>query len=195
MTGNGVRHFLDLTDIPKPVLAGMIDSSRVMKAERERGGAQSAARWQDAGDDLREAVDAHAGVVRRRHAPARRRGDHADLAGNAARPRRDPRRHRARALALRRRHRDAHPRRRGVGRACAARHRAGDQRPHPPLASLPGARRRHDLRGKARPDPRQDRGLDRRRQQCVDVVDARRRTLRLQFAGGDAGRSSAPRNG
>src|SRR5579862_8383050 len=37
MTGNGVRHFLDLTDIPKPVLAGMIDNSRVMKAERERG--------------------------------------------------------------------------------------------------------------------------------------------------------------
>jgi ornithine carbamoyltransferase len=37
MGGNGVRHFLDLTDIPKPVLAGMIDSSRVMKAERERG--------------------------------------------------------------------------------------------------------------------------------------------------------------
>jgi ornithine carbamoyltransferase len=37
MSGNGVRHFLDLTDIPKPVLAGMIDNSRVMKAERERG--------------------------------------------------------------------------------------------------------------------------------------------------------------
>ena len=37
MTGNGVRHFLDLIDIPKPVLAGMIDNSRAMKAERERG--------------------------------------------------------------------------------------------------------------------------------------------------------------
>jgi ornithine carbamoyltransferase len=37
MTGNGVRHFLDLTDIPKPVLAGMIDNSRAMKAERKRG--------------------------------------------------------------------------------------------------------------------------------------------------------------
>jgi ornithine carbamoyltransferase len=37
MTGNGVRHFLDLIDIPKPTLAGMIDDSRVMKAERARG--------------------------------------------------------------------------------------------------------------------------------------------------------------
>jgi ornithine carbamoyltransferase len=37
MTGNGVRHFLDLIDIPKPVLAGMIDNSRAMKAERKRG--------------------------------------------------------------------------------------------------------------------------------------------------------------
>ncbi len=34
MTGNGVRHFLDLIDIPKPALAGMIDDSR-----RHEGGA------------------------------------------------------------------------------------------------------------------------------------------------------------
>jgi ornithine carbamoyltransferase len=34
---NNVRHFLDLTDIPKPVLAGMIDHSRAMKAARKRG--------------------------------------------------------------------------------------------------------------------------------------------------------------
>jgi ornithine carbamoyltransferase len=37
MTANGVRHFLDLTDIPKPVLAGLIDSSRTMKAARAKG--------------------------------------------------------------------------------------------------------------------------------------------------------------
>ncbi len=37
MTGNGVRHFLDLIDIPKPVLAGLIDNSRAMKAERAKG--------------------------------------------------------------------------------------------------------------------------------------------------------------
>jgi ornithine carbamoyltransferase len=37
MTGNGVRHFLDLIDIPKPVLAGLIDNSRAIKAARARG--------------------------------------------------------------------------------------------------------------------------------------------------------------
>ncbi len=37
MIGNGVRHFLDLKDIPKQVLAGLINSSRAMKAERARG--------------------------------------------------------------------------------------------------------------------------------------------------------------
>jgi len=37
MSTNGVRHFLDLTDIPKPVLAGMIDRSRAMKAARAQG--------------------------------------------------------------------------------------------------------------------------------------------------------------
>ena len=37
MTANGVRHFLDLTDIPKPVLAGLIDRSRAMKAARAKG--------------------------------------------------------------------------------------------------------------------------------------------------------------
>ena len=37
MTGNGVRHFLDLIDVAKPVLAGLIDNSRAMKAERARG--------------------------------------------------------------------------------------------------------------------------------------------------------------
>jgi ornithine carbamoyltransferase len=37
MAKNGVRHFLDLIDIPKPVLAGLIDRSRAMKAERARG--------------------------------------------------------------------------------------------------------------------------------------------------------------
>ncbi|HZD89719.1 MAG TPA: ornithine carbamoyltransferase [Pseudolabrys sp.] len=37
MTGNGVRHFLDLTDIPKQTLGHLIDFSRAMKAARARG--------------------------------------------------------------------------------------------------------------------------------------------------------------
>lgn len=37
MSANGPRHFLDLKDIPTPVLAGMIDHARKMKAARARG--------------------------------------------------------------------------------------------------------------------------------------------------------------
>src|SRR5262249_31136128 len=37
MTANDVRHFLDLIDIPKPVLAGLIEKGRAMKAARQRG--------------------------------------------------------------------------------------------------------------------------------------------------------------
>ncbi|HVV61893.1 MAG TPA: ornithine carbamoyltransferase [Pseudolabrys sp.] len=37
MSANGVRHFLDLTDIPKNVLSGIIENSREMKARRKRG--------------------------------------------------------------------------------------------------------------------------------------------------------------
>ena len=77
-----------------------------------------------------------------------------------------------------------------VAETRAPRHRAGDQRAHPALASLPGAGRRHDLRGKARADPRPHGGLDRRRQQRAGVLDARRRALRLPAAGGDAARAA-----
>ena len=41
MAGNGLRHFLDLTDIPKATLNGMIAASRAMKAERARGASAS----------------------------------------------------------------------------------------------------------------------------------------------------------
>ncbi len=39
MSANGVRHFLDLIDIPRDVLQGMITASRAMKARRKGGGA------------------------------------------------------------------------------------------------------------------------------------------------------------
>ena len=111
---------------------------------RER---RQAARRQDAGDDLRQALDAHARLVRCRDAPARRRRHDAHRPGDAARPRRDHRRHRARAVALCRCDHDPHPRPRSAGRACAARDRPGDQRPDAALASLPGDGRCDDLRG------------------------------------------------
>jgi len=37
MSANGLRHFLDLIDVPKTALNGMIDRGREMKAERARG--------------------------------------------------------------------------------------------------------------------------------------------------------------
>ena len=171
----------------------MIEASRAMKERLKREGAldRQAARRQDAGDDLRPALDPHARLVRRRHAPARRRVDHADRPGDAARPRRDHRRHRARALALRRRDHDPHPRARDAAGARRACDRAGDQRAHPALASLPGAGRRDDLRGASRLDPRQDRRLDRRRQQRAGVVGAGRRPLRVPAAGRDAAGAQA----
>src|SRR5262249_12021475 len=38
MSANGVRHFLDLTDISPEDLRGMIDASRAMKKRRDRRG-------------------------------------------------------------------------------------------------------------------------------------------------------------
>ena len=172
----------------------MIDASRAMKARRESAGERAreqGARRQDAGDDLRQALDPHAGVVRRRHAPARRRGHPADRAGDAARARRDHRRHRARALALCRHHHDPHARPRDGDRARALRHRACDQRADPALASLPGAGRRPHLRGASRADPGQDRRLDRRCQQRARLLDARGRALRVPARGGDPARARA----
>ena len=37
MSTNGIRHFLDLIDIPRQELRGMIEASRAMKARRARG--------------------------------------------------------------------------------------------------------------------------------------------------------------
>ena len=39
MSASGIRHFLDLIDIPTEELRGMIEASRAMKARRERGAA------------------------------------------------------------------------------------------------------------------------------------------------------------
>jgi len=43
MSANGHRHFLDLIDIPPQELRGMIETSRAMKARRERGSGRSRA--------------------------------------------------------------------------------------------------------------------------------------------------------
>jgi len=43
MSANGVRHFLDLTDISKSALRGMIEASRAMKARRKNAGPRKGA--------------------------------------------------------------------------------------------------------------------------------------------------------
>ena len=106
------RHFLDLLELSPH---GTARHSRRRRgdeggARQGREAPRAPARRQDAGDDLRPALDAHARLVRCRHARTRRRDDHADRRGDAARPRRDDRRHGARAVALRRRDHDPHPR-------------------------------------------------------------------------------------
>ena len=148
------------------------------RAPHARGA--EAARRQDPCDDLRQAIDAHPRLLRRRHARARWRAHHADRQGDAAEPRGDRRRYRARAVALRRRHHDPHPRPRtgqGSRRQCVdSRH----QRTDPPVASLPGDGRRDDVRGEEGPDRRPHGRLDGRRQQCAGLVGPRGVALRFQ---------------
>ena len=68
------RHFLDLNELPTEEAAQHPRRQRRHEGEAEgaREPSNEAARRQDAGDDLRKAVDPHPRVVRRRHAPARR---------------------------------------------------------------------------------------------------------------------------
>ena len=61
---------------------------------------------------------------------------------------------------------------RQASRARRARHRAGDQRAHQSVPSLPGHGRRHDLRGEEGVDRRRDRRLARRRQQRRHLLGA-----------------------
>ena len=151
------------------------------KGARQRRPRQAVGR-QDARHDLREALDPHPRVVRGRHARARRPDDHAGPRRHPARPRRDHRRHRARAQPLRRHHHDAHDGRGETPRDGQVRDRAGDQRPHRQDASLPADGRRDDLRGASRRHPGQGDRLVGRRQQHGDELDPCRRAVRLRAA-------------
>ena len=68
------RHFLDISELPLAELRHIMDASRAMKATLK---AHEKPRKPLEGKTLamifEQALDAHAGVVRRRHAPARRR--------------------------------------------------------------------------------------------------------------------------
>ena len=122
---------------------------------------------------LRQAVHAHPRVLRRGHAPARRRHHRAEQRGHAARPGRDHRRHRPGAVAL---HQPDHAALEEPRRAAGAGgifQRARDQRTHQPLAPVPGVRGHHDLRGEEGPGGGTLGGLGGRRQQRGGLVDTR----------------------
>ena len=175
---SGIRHFLDLIDVPAADLRRMIEAARAMKAAARAAPAEPLA-----GKTLAMIFDKPSTRTRVSFDVAMRQlgGDAIMLTAEEMQLGRgetiaDTARVLSRYVdAIMIRTLDA----RRARRAGALRHRAGDQRPDPALASLPGDGRRHDLRGASRPDPRPHRGLDRRRQQRADVLDARRRALRL----------------
>ena len=182
------RHFLNLDDFDATTLRGMLNQAVELKEPAQEGRQAADPQGQGPRDDLRAPVDPHPRLLRCRHAPARRRDHHADRRRNAAVARRDAGGHRARDVALCRCDHDPHPDPRRPARAGGGFDRAGDQRPHPPGASLPGDGRRHDLRGAQGADQgRQDR-LGRRQQQRARLVGERRGTLRGQPHDRRAGR-------
>ena len=177
--------------LPRPRRAGCADAApdpRSGAAAQGSGTASGRAKplaGKTAGDDLRQALDPHPRLVRGRR--SRR---------SAAMP----------SCSTPRRCSSAAARRSPIPRACcratsmrscsgptttaeAARaggrgHRAGDQRPHRPFASLPDHGRRDDLRGAPRARSGTKRWPGRRRQQRRDLVDPRRRSVRLRAAPG-----------
>jgi hypothetical protein len=54
-----VRHFLDISELPPKELRNMLAASVAMKAKLKAHEEPEAARRQDAGDDLRTALDPH----------------------------------------------------------------------------------------------------------------------------------------
>ena len=190
MSGD-IRHFTDLSSRSRNRVARHARRRRRAQGAAEGRRALEAARRQGAGDDLRQAVDAHARLLRRRHAPARRRDDHADRHRDAARPLRNHRRHGQGPVALCRRHHDPHHRPCAAARAHRACLRACHQRADRRHASLPAHGRHHDLRGASRPGGRQDLRLDRRRQQRAAFAARSLGALRLQAQCRDAGRQRA----
>ena len=190
MSANGIRHFLDLIDIPSKRTA----RDRRGKPRHEEAAARIR-REPLAGKTLAMVFDKPSTRTRVSFdVGIRQLGgeiDHAHRSGDATWPWRNHCRHRARAVALRRWHHHPHARPQDCGGASAERHGAGHQWADTAFAPLPGHGGRHDFRGASRRDQRPHRGLDGRRQQRAGVLDARRGPLRVRVASGDAAGAQA----
>ncbi len=150
--------------------------ARPRPGRRAEGAATPARRAQGpprplARDDLPEALDPHARVVRGRDRPTRRLRPLPARGRPPARARRDDQRHGDGALPLPRRDRDPDVRPGGRGAAGRARRHPGDQRVDRLRASLPGARRRDDGQGAARTPVRDSHHVSGGRQQRVRLAD------------------------
>ena len=161
------RHFLTGAELTRAELDALLDRALELKraplSSQALDGPQRRA-------DLREALDAHARVLRGRHRRARRPRGRAALRRDAALARRGAARHRARALPARRRRRPAHRRRRDPRGARRAQHGAGHQHAERAPPPLPGARRPADAA----------RGVRRARRRCASRTSATATTSRAR---------------
>ena len=182
------KHFLQISDftarrVRAPDRAHPLDQGPIQALRALPAAARPHAR-----DGVREGVDAHPRVVRSGHESAGRHRDQPESHGHAPVPRRADRGRRARDLADGRRGDDPHVRavdHRAVRRAFA---RAGDQRPHQRIPSVPDPGRHLHVHRAPRLDPRAHHRLDRRLQQrllhvAAGRVDLRLRASRLHAAG------------
>ena len=174
---SAVRHFLDLIDVPAVDLRKMIDCARAMKAKRSRNDRPLA------GKTLAMIFERPSTRTRVSFEVAMRQlgGDAIMLTAEEMQlGRGETLSDTARVLS---RYVDAIMIRtldpKDVAELALYASGAGDQRAHAALAPLPGAGRCDDVRRASRSDPRPHRGLERRRQQRSDLMDARCRALRL----------------
>jgi len=73
-----LRHFLDISELPPKELRNMLAASLALKAKLKAHEINKPLEGKTLAMIFERAVDPHQGVVRRRHAPARRRSHHAD---------------------------------------------------------------------------------------------------------------------
>ena len=177
-----LKHFLQFKDLSRDELLYLFERARLIKSTLQEIPAVSPAGRPHAGDDFREKLDSHPAVVRSGHAPARRHGDLSQHARHPTGARRAGggcgRGHFAHG-----RHRDDPHLRAGDHRTLRrALARAGDQRAHQRIPSVPDSGRHLHLHRASRRDPGQDGGVDRRFQQHVQHLAAGGRSARIQRA-------------